>query len=52
METIVQFIEGFVQKLPPLLQLILGMFIALGLFKVIMLIADYVEDKRSDDEQG
>ncbi len=49
METIVQFVEGFVQKLPPLLQLILGMFVALGMFKVIMMIATRVEKDRSDE---
>ncbi len=45
MQTIVDFVES----LPPLLQLILGVFITLGILKVMMLIADYIEDKRKQD---
>lgn len=52
METIIQFVEGFVQKLPPLLQLILGVFVALGMFKVILIVANHFEKKRSDDGHG
>jgi hypothetical protein len=45
MQTIVDFVEN----LPPLLQLILGVFITLGILKVMMVIADYIEDKRKQD---
>jgi len=45
----VQTLVDFVESLPPLLQLLLGVFITLGILKVMMMIADYIEDKRKRD---
>ncbi len=45
----VQTLIDFVESLPPLLQLLLGVFITLGILKVMMMIADYIEDKRKRD---
>jgi hypothetical protein len=42
MQTIIDFIIG----LPPLLQLLAGIFGTLGILKALMLVADYIEDKR------
>ena len=48
METIVQFVEGFVSKLPPFLQLVLGVLIALGILKALIMTANFFEKKRDD----
>lgn len=48
MEFIWQAVENFVGQLPPLLQLLLGAFVSLGVMKVAILIADYVEEKRPE----
>ena len=45
-DTIIKFVEA----LPPLLQLILGFFITIGLFKGFIVFADFIENKRSDKE--
>ena len=45
----VQTLIDFVESLPPLLQLLLGVFITLGILEVMMMIADYIEDKRKRD---
>ena len=42
-DTIIKFVEA----LPPLLQLILGFFITIGLFKGFIVFADFIENKRS-----
>jgi len=42
----IQTIVDFVESLPPLLQLLVGIFITLGVLKVLMVIVDYIEDKR------
>ena len=41
-QTIINFVEG----LPPLLQLLLGIFVTLGVLKAFMTIVDYIEDRR------
>lgn len=43
---IYQAIANFVDTLPPLLQLLLGVFIVLGFLKIFMVTVDYIEDKR------
>ena len=45
-DTIVKFVEA----LPPLLQLILGFFITIGLFKGFIVFADFIENKHSGKE--
>lgn len=51
METIIAFIEGVVQKLPPLLQLILGIMISLAILKVLIMVADFYDKKRERDQK-
>ena len=41
-----QIIIDFVNTLPPLLQLLLGIFITVAVFRVLMVIVDFIEDKR------
>ena len=41
-----QIIIGFVDTLPPLLQLLLGIFITVAIFRILMVIIDFIEDKR------
>lgn len=47
MESILLYIETFLAKLPPLLQLLAGVFATLAIMKVILLIADYFDEKKS-----
>lgn len=51
METIITFIEGAVQKLPPLLQLILGIMVSLAILKVLIMAADFYDKKRERDQK-
>jgi hypothetical protein len=46
----VQTIVDFVESLPPLLQLILGVFITFGILKVMMTVGDFIEEKRKRDK--
>jgi len=40
----------FTNELPPLLQLVFGMFISLGVFKLMTMIVDaYQKNKKSED---
>jgi hypothetical protein len=41
-----QIIISFVDTLPPLLQLLLGIFITVAIFRLLMVIVDFIEDKR------
>jgi len=41
-----EIITEFVESLPPLLQLLLGIFLTLGFVKGFMTIVDYIEDRR------
>ncbi|MBC8287560.1 MAG: hypothetical protein H8E42_08815 [Nitrospinae bacterium] len=44
-----QLIEGitnFITALPPLLQLLLGIFATLGFLRLFMLVVDFIEDRR------
>lgn len=36
----------FVNALPPLLQLLLGIFVTIGILKGFITLVDYIEDKR------
>jgi hypothetical protein len=44
----IQTIIDFVENLPPLLQLILGIFVTLGILKAFMTIVDFIEDRRGN----
>ena len=44
--TLMQMVIDFVNTLPPLLQLLLGMFVTLGFIKCFMRGVDFIEDKR------
>jgi len=46
----VQTIVDFVESLPPLLQLILGVFITFGILKAMMTVGDFIEEKRKRDK--
>jgi len=50
LEQLAQWFESFLNKLPPLLQLILGMFIALGVFKLLTVIVDVFQKRNTRDE--
>jgi hypothetical protein len=41
-----QIITDFVDTLPPLLQLLLGIFITVAIFRILMIVIDFIEDKR------
>ncbi len=40
MQDIAIWAEGLINQLPPLLQLILGMFLSLGVFKLLLMASD------------
>lgn len=40
MTTLITFLQNFVNSLPPLLQLFLGVAIGAGIFKIVAIIAD------------
>ncbi len=42
----IQTIIDFMESLPPLLQLLAGVFATLGIIKVFMLAVDFIEAKR------
>ena len=44
-----QIIIDFVDTLPPLLQLLLGIFITGAIFRILMIIVDFIEDKREGE---
>ena len=43
---LMKIIIDFVDTLPPLLQLLLGVFATLGVFRCLIAIIDFIEDKR------
>ncbi len=40
--------EEFLNKLPPLLQLIVGIFIALGVFKILTIVFDFFKKRKKE----
>ncbi|MEC9423885.1 MAG: hypothetical protein VX227_00260 [Nitrospinota bacterium] len=46
MESLFISIESFLVKIPPLLQLLLGVFVMIGLIKLFMFTVDFIEDRR------
>ena len=49
MESILSYIESFLSELPPLLQLLAGLFATLGVMKLIILAADFYDKNKSKD---
>lgn len=52
MDTLIEVITKFVENLPPLLQLLLGVFITGGFFKLTIMVADHFEkrgEKKKDN---
>lgn len=45
-----QTIIDFMETLPPLLQLMAGGFATLGIIKIVLMIANFIEDKRGKKE--
>jgi len=41
-----QTITDFVNILPPLLQMLLGVFVTIGFFRCLMAVVDFIEDRR------
>ena len=50
MEQLYNWFESFLNELPPLLQLIVGMFIALGGFKLMNLVFEKYQKLNKKDE--
>ena len=50
MEQLGQWFESFLNELPPFLQLLFGMFIALGVFKLLNVIVDAYQKRNTPDE--
>ncbi|MBT5471026.1 MAG: hypothetical protein HOK41_10530 [Nitrospina sp.] len=46
MESLFKSIESFLVGIPPLLQLLLGVFAMIGLIKLFMVTVDFIEDRR------
>jgi hypothetical protein len=52
MTSLITAIQNLVNALPPLLQLILGAAIGVGIFKIVAIIADRVETKIKNRDPG
>jgi len=50
LEQLVQWFEAFLNELPPFLQLIVGMFISLGIFKLLTVVVDAYQNRKTKDE--
>ena len=46
MQDLVIWLEKFITQLPPLLQLILGMFLSVGVFKLLLMASDAYDDRK------
>ena len=44
MQDLIIWLEEFIMQLPPLLQLILGMFLSVGVFKLMLMASDAYDD--------
>ncbi len=44
MQDLIIWLEEFIIQLPPLLQLILGMFLSVGVFKLMLMASDAYDD--------
>jgi hypothetical protein len=45
-----EFFNWYSTELPPLLQVIFGMFISLGVFKLMTVIVDAYQNRKKDEE--
>ncbi len=53
MEQLYLWFETLINQLPPMLQLIFGMFIALGSFKLLVVCVElFQKDEKKDDEKS
>jgi len=50
LEQLVQWFESFLNELPPFLQLIVGMLISLGIFKLLTVVVDAYQNRKTKDE--
>ena len=48
MEHLTDSIKNFITALPPMLQLLFGLFATLGVIKLFMLVVDFIEDRREE----
>ena len=48
MEHLIDSIKNFITALPPMLQLLFGLFATLGVIKLFMLEVDFIEDRREE----
>ena len=46
----IKTIENFINQLPPFLQLLIGVFLTIGIMKILIMIADFIETKRGNNE--
>jgi hypothetical protein len=46
MESLFNSIKDIIITLPPLLQLLIGIFATIGAIRLFMLVVDFIEDKR------
>jgi|MGYP003712341683 hypothetical protein len=46
MEYLIDSIRSFITALPPMLQMLAGLFATLGVIKLFMLVVDFIEDRR------
>lgn len=49
MEPIIVYVETLLNQLPPLLQLLAGVLFTLGVMKIITLVVDWCEKKKSKE---
>ena len=50
MESLLKSVEAFILGLPPLLQMLLGIFAMIGLIKLFMFTVDLIEDRREGEK--
>ncbi len=50
MEQLAQWIESFLNELPPFLQLVIGMLITVGVFKLLTVVVDAFQNRKTRDE--
>lgn len=46
MEQLFNIIKDFIVTLPPLLQLLMGIFATIGAIRLFMFVVDFIEDRR------
>jgi len=51
MDPLIQAIIDFMETLPPLLQLMAGGFATLAIIKIVLMIANFIENKRGTKKE-